>query len=185
MSILRTQDDLCYTVYDFSMKATLRMDKTGQAFHIFDSELALLYYPVYGIFSSVTRMRSRYMIQNPLKRFMYSMMLVLINCTLTDSGYVRFVRIFRFHIRNHIYKYTNIADVLLLNSLTSNVAQPFQFDGYELSIEINKSPSSAIKVEFERRFNVLNNDINNIEVQPNLNMVREYHFRNLMFTNVF
>ena len=180
MSILRTQNDFCFTVYDFSMKATLQIVKKVQAFHIFDSELALLRHPVYGTFTSVDRMKSRYMIQNLFKSLIYSMMLVLKNCASTDSNYIRFVRIFRVHLKNYIYMYTNIVDVLLLNSHPTFLAQPFQFDGYELSIEINKPPSCAIRVEFERRFNLLNSNIDLMVDDRLLEMVRSYQFCNLL-----
>ena len=104
------------------------------------------------------------------------MMLRLMDCNSTAGGYLRFVRIVRYPLGNHVYRYTHIADVLLLNSHTKKIAQPFQFDGYELSIEIkNTQPSCVIMVDFERTIDLLNIMSNNAKVPRNLIMVREIY----------
>ena len=118
MLIIRTQNDICFTVHDFSMKATLQIHKIGHVDIISGSTLALLHSPALGIFLNRDLASGRYMILNPAKRVIYNMMLRLMDCNSTDGGYLRFVRIVRYPLGNHVYRYTHIADVLLLNSHT-------------------------------------------------------------------
>ena len=150
MTIIRTQDDICFTVYDFSLKATLRIDEVFQFFNISDSPMALMRCPLIGMFSVEHISRSRYMIQNSMIGMIYSLKLLLNNCNSSGSGYLRFVRIFGLELKEHIV-YMNIADVLLLNSHTTNLVQPFQFDGYELSIEIEKTSLACVVAMLSER----------------------------------
>ena len=179
--LMRSQEGLCYTAYDFgvAIKISFRRGLQGCT-TITGSPLAVFRAPTCGNLYNRRYAVNRYMFRIPYQGLQYKVLLHQSNCgvqtdpALSKADYIRVVRIIKF--KTPSYKetretyYVQLEDYLILNSENSTADHLFVHNAFELSIEMFTTQAACrIRVYFER--------INNLAI---LHLpVLQTHFKDL------
>ena len=160
--LMRSQEELCYTAYDFGVAIKISFHGGFQGCtRITGSPLAVFRAPTCGNLYNRRYAVNRYMFRLPYLGLQYKVLLHQSNCgvqtdtALSKADYIRVVRLIKF--KTPSYKetretyYVKVEDYLILNSENSTADHLFVHNAFELSIEMFTTQAACrIRVYFER-----------------------------------
>ena len=167
--LMRSQEGLCYTAYDFGVAIKISFHGGFQGCtRITGSPLAIFRAPPCGNLYNRGYAVNRYMFRLPYLGLQYKVLLHQSNCSVqTDTApskpdYIRVVRIIKFKTpsskktrKTRKTYYVQVEDYLILNSENSTADHLFVHNAFQLSIEIFTAQTACrIRVYFERMNNL-------------------------------